>query len=61
MVMRELSELLRQLEAIRFYGSLEVKFEAGIITLIRKSETFKPTEPNYGSNRSVSHERNHSR
>jgi hypothetical protein len=56
--MNELIEMLKKLESSRFYGSVEVKFEAGIITLIRKSETFKPTEPNYGSNRSI-YERNH--
>ena len=54
--MIELSELLRQLEWARFYGSVEVKIEAGRIVLIRKSETFKPTEPTYGNNRSLAHD-----
>ncbi len=40
--MNELTQLLRQLEAARFYGSLEVKFEAGKVTLIRRTETINP-------------------
>jgi hypothetical protein len=51
--MNELAQLLRQLEAARFYGSVEIKFEAGVAVLIRKSETFKPTEPSYGNNRGI--------
>jgi hypothetical protein len=53
--------LLAELASRAFYGSLEFKYEAGVIVLIRKTETFKPTDPNYGNNRSVSHERNLSR
>ena len=53
--MNELITMLKQLEGSKFYGSLELKLEAGRIVLIKKSETFKPTEPNYGNNRSVSH------
>ena len=59
--MNEVAQLLRQLEASRFYGSVEIKFEAGVAVLIRKSETFKPTEPNYGNNRSAYHDRNQTR
>ena len=55
--MTELIAMLKQLEGSKFYGSLELKLEAGRVVLIRKSETFKPTEPNYGNNRSASHER----
>lgn len=54
--MNELIAMLKQLEGSKFYGSLELKLEAGRIVLIKKSETFKPTEPNYGNNRSVSHD-----
>jgi len=54
--MNELIALLRQLEAARFYGSVEAKCEAGRIVLIRKSETLKPTERNHGNNRSLAHE-----
>jgi hypothetical protein len=49
--MSELLQLLKQLEQSRFYGSLEVKIEAGRVVLIRKTETLKPTEANYGDNR----------
>jgi hypothetical protein len=37
-----LLHMLRQLEAERFFGGLEVKFEAGRVVIIRKIETFKP-------------------
>jgi len=40
--MNELFQLLRQLEAARFYGSVEVKFEAGQVTVIKKTESIKP-------------------
>jgi len=40
--MSELLQLLRQLEVSRFYGSLEVKFEAGQITVIKRTESIKP-------------------
>lgn len=48
--MNETGEFLKKLETARFYGSVEVKFEAGIPTLIRKTETFKPTEKHYRAN-----------
>ena len=50
--MNELKRLLEGLEREKFYGSLEVKIEAGRIVLIRQCQTFKPTEPTYGNNRS---------
>jgi len=56
--MNDLSQLLSELESARFYGSLELKLEAGRVVLIRKSETFKPTESDYGNNRSA--QRDHS-
>ena len=36
------NDLLRSLEQSRFFGTLELKFEAGRVVLIRKSETIKP-------------------
>jgi hypothetical protein len=36
--------LLVQLGRDRFYGSLEIKLEAGRIVLLKKTETIKPTE-----------------
>jgi hypothetical protein len=50
--MNELSQLLRELEATRFYGSLELKFEAGKLVLLKKTETLKPTQ-SCGDNRST--------
>jgi hypothetical protein len=50
--------LLRQLEATRFYGSVELKYEAGRVVLVRKSETFKPYETGCGNNRSAHHDDN---
>lgn len=48
--MTELRRMLDALERDKFYGSLEIKIEAGRVVLIRKSETFKPAEPNYRPN-----------
>jgi hypothetical protein len=56
--MNELIQLFRQLEQGNFYGSVEVKYEAGRVVLIRKSETLKPSEASYRDNRSVRHENN---
>ena len=54
--MNELTELLRQLEAARFYGSVEVKFEAGHITVIKKTESIKPaTTGDHRDNRGHAH------
>ncbi len=38
----EMQEVLRRLEQAGFYGSLEIKFEAGRVVLVRKTETIKP-------------------
>jgi hypothetical protein len=43
-VNQEISELARELERSRFYGSLELKYEDGRLVLIRKTETFRPME-----------------
>jgi len=45
--MREVTKILAELERQRFYGTLEIKFEAGRIVLLRKTETLKPTEASY--------------
>jgi len=37
-----IASLLSELQVTRFYGSLELKFEAGHVVLIRKTETLKP-------------------
>jgi hypothetical protein len=36
-------ETLCELERQRFFGTLEIKFEAGRVVLLRKTETIKPT------------------
>jgi len=41
--MNEAVELIRQLVRDRFYGALTIKFESGRIVIIKKEETFKPT------------------
>jgi len=51
--MNELVQLLRQLEQARFYGSVELKYEAGRVVLIRKSETLKPSESCHRDSRST--------
>jgi hypothetical protein len=40
--MNELIEMLKELEQRRFYGSVEIKFESGAVTLIKKTETINP-------------------
>jgi hypothetical protein len=45
------NDLLRSLEQPRFFGTLELKFEAGRVVLIRKTETMKPSAQDYRDNR----------
>lgn len=40
--MNEIVDLLRQLESGHFYGTLEVKMEAGHVMVVRKTESIKP-------------------
>ncbi|HKN74221.1 MAG TPA: hypothetical protein VJW94_03510 [Candidatus Acidoferrum sp.] len=54
--MNELVQLLRQLEQARFYGSVELKYEAGRVVLIRKSETLKLSELSCRDTRSTGNE-----
>ena len=39
-------EMLEELQAREFYGSLELKFEGGSIVLVKKTETMKPADNN---------------
>lgn len=39
--LKKLSELIKSLVDSKFYGTLEIKFEAGKIVLCRKDETIK--------------------
>lgn len=54
--MNELLELLHKLEASRFFGSVEVKFEAGQVIVIRKTESIKPGAGDQRNNRGQSDE-----
>jgi hypothetical protein len=51
--MNNVSDFLRKLEESSFYGSVELKYENGRITIARKSETIKldSRENNYRDNR----------
>jgi hypothetical protein len=40
--MQSTIETLCELERHRFFGAIEIKFEAGRVVLLRKSETIKP-------------------
>ncbi len=41
-------QLLDELARSRFFGTLEIKLEAGRVVLLRKTETLKPCSDNYG-------------
>ena len=55
--MSTLGELLSALARERFFGTIEVKFEAGKVVLLRKTETIKPTEQDCRENRGESNDR----
>ena len=40
--MNAVAEVLHELERQRFYGSVEIKYEAGRAVLLRKTQTIKP-------------------
>jgi len=42
--MNEAIQLIQKLARDGFYGSLTVKFEAGRVVVLKKEETFKPTD-----------------
>ncbi|HWG59489.1 MAG TPA: hypothetical protein VN661_10635 [Candidatus Acidoferrales bacterium] len=48
--------LLTELAAARFYGSVEVRFDNGKITVIKKTESIKPTSGDPRNNRGSNHE-----
>lgn len=50
--------LLQEMARRRFYGSLEIKLEAGKVVLLRKTETIKPVADDFRDNRGKYHERN---
>jgi hypothetical protein len=47
------SDIVADLQRGHFYGSLELKFEAGRVVLIRKTESFKPASEDYRISRGV--------
>ena len=51
------NDLLRSLERSRFFGTVELKFEAGRVVLIRKTETLKPSADDRRDNRGEADER----
>jgi hypothetical protein len=59
--MDNINELLTELARQRFYGSLEIKFEAGKVVLLRKTETIKLPPEDYRISRGKDHERKHHR
>lgn len=54
--MQSVTSILEELETSRFYGSLEIKFEAGRVVLMKKIETIKPLLTNYRDNRGMKDE-----
>jgi hypothetical protein len=56
-----LNDLLRSLEQSRFFGTVELKFEAGRVVLIRKTETMKPSTSDCRENRGEADEHDSSR
>ena len=56
--MNELVAMLRQLETSRFYGSVEVKFEAGHIVVVKKTESIMLSK-DHRTNRGPADERQH--
>ena len=58
--MYSIQHILTELEREKFYGSVEVKFEAGKVVILRKTETIKPSSENYRNNRGNKNERKQS-
>lgn len=51
--MNSVERVLKELEQDAFYGSVEIKFEAGKPVLLRKTETIKPTHEDRRNNRGI--------
>lgn len=54
--MSSVEQVVAELTQARFYGSLEIKFEAGKVVLLRKTETIRPNPEDYRNNRGDKHE-----
>ena len=57
MEMNPIQALLQEMARRRFYGSLEIKLEAGKVVLLRKTETVKLFADDCRDNRRKYHER----
>jgi hypothetical protein len=51
MEVNPIQALLQEMARRRFYGSLEIKLEAGKVVLLRKTETIKPVADDCRDNR----------
>jgi hypothetical protein len=59
MEVNPIQALLQEMARRRFYGSLEIKLEAGKVVLLRKTETVKLVADDCRDNRGTYHERVH--
>ncbi len=57
MEVNPIQALLQEMARRRFYGSLEIKLEAGKVVLLRKTETIKPVADDFRDNRGKDYER----
>lgn len=57
MEVNPIQALLQEMARRRFYGSLEIKLEAGKVVLLRKTETIKLVADDFRDNRGTYHER----
>jgi hypothetical protein len=55
--MTSVQRILSGLSDQRFFGTVELRFEAGHIVLLRKTETLKPTEEDCRDNRGPADDR----
>lgn len=51
----DVSRWISELETTRFFGCIEIKFEAGRVVLVRKIETLKSIHADCGTNPGEKH------
>jgi len=49
--MSQVEKMLHEIEQARFWGSMQIDFQNGQVTLIRKTETIKPQGTTHETNR----------
>ena len=49
--------LIRELERTRFWGSLEIQFQAGVVGMLKKTETMKPQDMVQRNNRGAENDK----